>query len=289
MKPALRHFPTGGWGIHWVGDADRGFGQDQPGGWIYNILPFIEQKAKHDMPKDGKPNEHTDPQLQGARQMLLEPLSIIYSPSRRSGKFYNKEEPVRFANNSALNPPGDRGYVGRSDYAANAGDYPIGGGQGGPGGLLKPNSYYDWYVVSKTGILNSKNNADGTLELTGIAFQRSEIGIKHISDGTSKTYFAGEKYLDSTSYETGTDTGDNETWCTGHNNDNFRTTGWNPDNPTEYLPRPDGPMEIGGIFGSAHPVTWNVSYCDGHVEAISYDIDPLVHRNKSNRQDGNAD
>ncbi len=37
------HFPTGGWGWDWVGDADRGSGQDQPGGWIYNTLPFIEQ------------------------------------------------------------------------------------------------------------------------------------------------------------------------------------------------------------------------------------------------------
>src|SRR5690242_9173257 len=49
---AMKHFPTGGWGIKWVGDADRGYGQQQPGGWIYNILPFIEQRAKHDMPKD---------------------------------------------------------------------------------------------------------------------------------------------------------------------------------------------------------------------------------------------
>ena len=141
-ESTLKHFPTGGWGWGWVGDADRGFGQDQPGGWIYNILPFMEQKAKHDMPKDGKLNEHTDPQLQGARQMLLEPLEIIYCPSRRSGKFINTEKPVRFANNAAFNPPGDPGYVGRSDYAANAGDYHVGGGKSGPGSLLTPHSLY---------------------------------------------------------------------------------------------------------------------------------------------------
>ncbi len=281
---AMKHFPTGGWGWNWVGDADRGFGQRQPGGWIYNILPFIEQRAKHDLPKDGKPEEHTDPQLQGGRQMLLEPIGILYCPSRRDGKFPNSERPTRWAYNVAPNPPGDRSFVGRSDYAANAGDYSIGGGQDGPGNLAAYPTFIRWLTLNKTGLLNPRHESvpdDSTDELTGISFQRSEIAIQHISDGTSQTYLCGEKYLDPLNYENGEDTGDNETWCTGHNNDNFRTTA----DP----PRQDTPgYENGNIFGSNHPTTWIVAYCDGHVVAISYDIDPQVHKNNGNRQDGNV-
>jgi prepilin-type processing-associated H-X9-DG protein len=242
----------------------------------------MEQQAKHDMPKDGKPNEHTDPQLEGARRMLLDPIDILYCPTRRSGKFANTGKIVKFATNSAINPASERGQVARGDYAANAGDVSIGGGEGGPGSLGSALSgSYNWLSANETGLITKTENPDGTKMLTGISFQRSKISVQHVSDGTSHTYFAGEKYLNPIDYETGNDTGDNETWCTGHNNDNFRTT--------FYPPLQDTPgLENGNIFGSAHPTTFQVAWCDGHVEAISFDIDPTVHKNNGNRQDGNA-
>ena len=46
---ATGRFPCGGWGFSWTGDADRGNDWRQPGGWIYNILPYIEQQPLHDM------------------------------------------------------------------------------------------------------------------------------------------------------------------------------------------------------------------------------------------------
>ena len=44
-----KRLPTGGWVWFWHGDPDRGFDRRQPGAWIYNILPFIEQQPLRDM------------------------------------------------------------------------------------------------------------------------------------------------------------------------------------------------------------------------------------------------
>ena len=48
-RAGKRVLPSGGWGYCWVGDPDLGVGKKQPGGWIYSILPYIEQKALYDL------------------------------------------------------------------------------------------------------------------------------------------------------------------------------------------------------------------------------------------------
>src|SRR5215218_3413622 len=37
------YFPSAGWGWFWVGEPGRGSGKNQPGGWVYSILPYVEQ------------------------------------------------------------------------------------------------------------------------------------------------------------------------------------------------------------------------------------------------------
>ena len=39
----LNFFPSGGWGSNWVGNPDYGTGVNQPGGWIYQLLPYMER------------------------------------------------------------------------------------------------------------------------------------------------------------------------------------------------------------------------------------------------------
>ena len=38
-----KHLPSGGWGYDWTADPNRGYGPDQPGSWVYNILDFVEE------------------------------------------------------------------------------------------------------------------------------------------------------------------------------------------------------------------------------------------------------
>lgn len=86
------HFPTGGWGPKWVGDPDRGFGARQPGGWGYNILPFLEQQALYELPRDNKPDTLTAGQLAGAKQMQSTPpyLCMPYPATPHSLPFFLK-------------------------------------------------------------------------------------------------------------------------------------------------------------------------------------------------------
>jgi len=275
----IGHYPTGGWGWWWVGDADRGFGKDQPGGWVYNVLPFIEQTALHGLASDGQKDVHTLAQLEGARLVVVRPVSAVICPTRRPhGVFAKPIDNTFVAYNSEENPP-DYNVAGRSDYAINCGDY-------------KHNEYYDFpnslanavtFSWCNDPIGNRLRKCDPQVkELNGISFQRSEVAIKHVTDGTTNTYLIGEKYLNPQHYEDGLDRGDNETWCTGYNNDNFRN-GVDP----PLLDR----IGLEGIygFGSAHPTTWQMAYCDGHVESLTYDIDEYLHRGTSNRHDGIVD
>ena len=38
-----KFFRSGGWGWNWVGDPDRGYGMNQPGGWAYSVLGYLRK------------------------------------------------------------------------------------------------------------------------------------------------------------------------------------------------------------------------------------------------------
>ena len=44
-ESALGFLPSSGWGWRWQGEPDRGFGKQQPGGWGYDIMSFMEESG----------------------------------------------------------------------------------------------------------------------------------------------------------------------------------------------------------------------------------------------------
>jgi prepilin-type N-terminal cleavage/methylation domain-containing protein len=277
------HFLTGGWGWFWVGDANRGGGKEQPGGWVFNVLPFVELNQMHALAGDGNPNGITTQQKNGALRLIQSPLDLIRCPSRRHGNVHPKpQDGAYYARNCSNASSAAAAIAGRSDYAINCGDRNIVEVGAGPDASTDYTQAdrFNWIYDPQGNVARPSSQTDAfNRMLTGIAFERSEVGVHHIEDGTSATYLIGEKYLNPLAYETGNDPGDNETWCTGFNNDNYRS-GFD-------LPVVDTPgVAYQNRFGSAHPTGWHMSWCDGHVDYQSYDIDQFVHRGNANRSDG---
>jgi type II secretory pathway pseudopilin PulG len=255
----LGRFPSGGWGHEWIGMRNRGFGYKQPGGWIYSLLPFIEQANLHQLgPSDQSPANAS---------FLAQPLSIFNCPTRRRLGALPVSDLYPYM--LRLKPSGGSESVGRGDYAINGGAT-LAKSSAGPDSLEEADRFdYSW--PNPAGFVNQPLTA-----FTGISHVHMSISIRRIEDGTSNTYLVGEKYLDPLHYENGESLGDNESLYNGFCSDNHRFAEKN------LPPTPDGTRPLADHrahyrFGSAHPYGLNMAYCDGTVRFVMFDIDPEVH------------
>jgi prepilin-type N-terminal cleavage/methylation domain-containing protein/prepilin-type processing-associated H-X9-DG protein len=249
-------FPSGGYGNNWTGDADRGVGWDQPGGWTYTILPFLEQQAVRDLGSDGDRDAITDPQKDGALKRDQTPIAAFVCPSRRNAIVYTRRYAVGYVNGRHVGPTGAV-----LDYAVNAGSFQR--QSVGPDVMNPPN----WGPY-----------AGPYKQCNGISYQRSRVTLKQIVDGISKTYLAGEKYLMPEYYETGQDLGDDAGIYDGGSHDTLR---W-----THAPPSADTPQaQLYQIFGSTHSSASHYAFCDGSVNAVSYEVDAKIHEYLGNSRD----
>ena len=240
--------PSGGWGWLWVGDPSRGAGPRQPGGWVYSILPYVEQQALYNLSTDAA----------GARQLCGTPLKLFNCPSRRTGGPYPGGSSFYYNFGGFTTTA-----LARTDYAACSGDQAPDEIYPGPSSLAQGDSgSYNW---------------PSTAAFTGVVFQRSEIALTDVRNGTSNTFLAGEKYLNPNAYSNGSDGADNENMYVGFDNDISRSTDYPPQRDT---------VGYGNtfIFGSAHTAGLNMLLCDGSVQFIVFGVDPAVFKRAGNRR-----
>jgi type II secretory pathway pseudopilin PulG len=276
-ESALRYLPTAGWGWAWIGDPDRGAGRTQPGSWAYQLLPFMQQTNVYEIGR----GLNGQAKHEALAHLASTPVSIFYCPSRSSPSatpnvgprvtmpdfdegelfWYNAMEPTTLA---------------RTDYVANIGDKFVYWGSGPIPPRAEANEGFFEFSDREGEVAKLQ-------DVTGVVVQRHSFTMAHIRDGTTKTYFVGEKFIPPSAYLTGTNLNDDQSCWNGDDLDLLATTELAPlrDRPTIGTER----GRYGLRFGSAHVDGLNMVLCGGSVQFVSYDIDPEIHRQLGNRRD----
>jgi prepilin-type N-terminal cleavage/methylation domain-containing protein/prepilin-type processing-associated H-X9-DG protein len=297
-ESAKREMPAGGWGFRWMGDPDAGSGPRQPGGWIYQSAPFLEQGNITFIGR-GTIGEAKFNALAKQRETVV---PLFYCPSRRAAVGLQSGEICVNAERPQLDA--------KTDYAANGGSFSI-LPRGGPAvnadytncddhdfdGMMFPDC--EWLP------------SDLALQdFNGIVTARTGAKLRQVTDGTSNTILAGEKYLPQAFYEQVTyktyppdaqnygddNAGDNSSLWQGYDKDNVR---W-PSGSFDDSGRPQGRLPLRDSFpginayapggdeamGGPHEGAVNLVYVDGSVHAVEFEVDPLVWNSLGSRHDG---
>jgi len=252
------HYPSGGWGTSWLGEADRGVGASQPGGWIYQLLPFLGQDGLRRWGA-GLPRPE---QLAINAQLAGKPLALMTCPTRRDPTPFPPTPGSTYYVNCADTVP----LLAHTDYAANCGDSTRNEPNAEPPSLAAGDSK-SWWALRES----------ATRKFTGVVFVRSQVRLADITHGTTNTYLIGEKYINALNYTNAQDEGDDESMYQGMDSNVARST--------IIPPLRDRPLVEATLrFGSAHPAGCNMLYCDGRVQTVAWDVEPLIHRQAGNRR-----
>jgi hypothetical protein len=237
-----------------MGDPNAGPGIQQPGGWIYCSLPYMEQESLHRLGR-GASGSQKEAEL---TQLMQTPVRILHCPSRRSAKLYPYLGifPLHNVTRPAM--------AAKGDYAGNGGAEVIEQIQGPSTMTPAAVAAYAWPDPSKA---------------NGVFYVRSVVSISKIADGTSQTYLVGEKHLARIPYDAeNRDRGDDQSAYIG---DDFDIRRW-----TNAPPKRDSQSHAESSFGSAHGDGCHFVFADGAVHLVRYGIDPEVHVRLGNRADG---
>jgi prepilin-type N-terminal cleavage/methylation domain-containing protein/prepilin-type processing-associated H-X9-DG protein len=247
-------FPTGGWGGEWLGDPDAGYGPKQPGGWIYNVLAYIEQDNLRQLGRGmrgrGVEQQRSSGVEEAMKTLMQTPIEVFYCPSRRPARLYPYTGGA--LKNFGQTPPEK---VAKTDYAI-SGTISYAKSE-----VIMPDIQLVGKGASKTVLAGEKSLGSGA----GSGDPRTTAsGDPRTTDfggpGDSLVAYVGD-CDDIRRTATGFPASDR-----GAGSGDPRTTGEDPRTTGSGDPR----TTLSG-FGGPHPSGANIAYCDGSVRFVRDD------------------
>jgi type II secretory pathway pseudopilin PulG len=258
------HYPTGGWGRNWVADSGTHPRYGQPGGWIYQLLPYLEASAIHDLPNVAGERADVERKI---HELLKTPCFVFHCPTRGNKKVvhFNPVQTLRVTNLEQLPTS-----VALTDYAANAG-VKIVLGEGPTGRSTVEIESNSWMLLSNR---------------EGMVAQQNRIRTAEVTAGISNVLWVGEKHVGLSNYDVDRIGGNDQSMYSGECSDIIRFSGGGiqPDwldageitmvdgNTMEQVPNMQSPFG----FGTPHLMYMNAVLLDGSVQKMDVNMDRLV-------------
>jgi type II secretory pathway pseudopilin PulG len=313
-----KFFPTGGasWDmdIRYYSDNGRPVGPDRQGfGWGFQILPYLEETAAYNITTND--------------DILRVVVGGYACPSRRAPKtvwsvFFGKivavidyagAVPATLMDPSAARPTyyTDRvrnvlplttttiGSVSPSFFGGSNTQACV----GCPATPRSPpnNAVYDGVIVRSPWQYLSGGTGIGPLKGQWATKVPTPTKPSRITDGLSKTFLIGEKYIRNDNYEAGLQS-DDHGWAEGWDADQMRSAAFPPVQDSDSIGwgplagyfEDRGSTQVNNLynvlhFGAAHSAGIQAVFADGSVHTVNYDIEPVLFNGLATRAGGETE
>jgi prepilin-type N-terminal cleavage/methylation domain-containing protein len=255
-----QYFPTNGWGWRLIPDAQLHQRGGQAGGWLFQLLPYVELKSLHDL---GVFSQTPAVTLERKHRLLRTPVAIFNCPSRSVPTFI----PQRRVPGFYVNLPEPPELVASADYAVNGGTFSIfpQNHPSGDGVTQMDKPYLDAFPWPA----HDQSN--------GVSFLHGRFRPADILRGSSNVLWAAERYI-RFDWETEFDDGGNDqSMYSGQCSDTIRFTGRPPISNRN--------LGVRTQFGSSHSAEVVGVMLDGSVQGFAFEIDESVFRAVGRRHD----